>query len=296
MLNQKKIKKLTNQNALNTVQNEVDVLERQRELDKQTIDLLERESAVNQSEIANQRILLYILGILLLVFAGVGIYVHRNNKAKKKATQLLYLKSLRSQMNPHFIFNSLNSVNAFISQNNEREANKYLARFAKLMRQILDQSESEFISLAQEIEILQLYVQLENDRFKDAFNYTITIDESIDQDLYQIPPMLVQPFVENAIWHGLRYKNEGGQLTIRFINRHTFLEIKIVDNGIGRLASERLKTKNQKEHKSAATSIVENRVKTINELFQTNIQFEIEDLPHESGTEVRINVYPKSQK
>jgi len=285
-----------NQIALNNVQTDVEVLEKQRKLDQQTIDLLEREKEVNQSEIENQRVLIYVFGFLILAFAAAGFYIYRNNKARKRATQLLYLKSMRSQMNPHFIFNSLNSVNSFITQNNEREANKYLSRFAKLMRQILDQSESEFISLTKEIEVLELYVQLEHDRFKDAFEYSFEVDPSIQPDLYEIPPMLVQPFVENAIWHGLRYKETGGHLSIRFIDRGEFIEINVKDNGIGREASKRLKTKNQKQHQSAAMSIVENRTRVINDLFHTRIAFEIIDLPNESGTEVKIIVYPISSK
>ncbi|MBK9190398.1 MAG: histidine kinase [Crocinitomicaceae bacterium] len=285
-----------NQIALNNVQTDVEVLEKQRKLDQQTIDLLEREKEVNESEIQNQRALIYVFGFLILAFAAAGFYIYRNNKARKRATQLLYLKSMRSQMNPHFIFNSLNSVNSFISQNNEREANKYLSRFAKLMRQILDQSESEFIPLSKEIEVLELYVQLEHERFRDTFEYTFEIDASIQPDLYEIPPMLVQPFVENAIWHGLRYKETGGQLKINFIDRGEFIEINVKDNGIGREASRRLKTKNQKQHQSAAMSIVENRTRVINNLFKTKIRFEIIDLPDERGTEVKVFVYPISAK
>lgn len=285
-----------NQIALNDVQTDVEVLEKQRKLDQQTIDLLEREKEVNESEIENQRVLIYVFGFLILAFAAAGFYIYRNNKARKRATQLLYLKSMRSQMNPHFIFNSLNSVNSFITQNNEKEANKYLSRFAKLMRQILDQSESEFISLSKEIEVLQLYIQLEHDRFRDTFEYTFEIDSTIQPDLYEIPPMLVQPFVENAIWHGLRYKETGGQLNIRFIDKEEFVEINVKDNGIGRDASRRLKTKNQKQHQSAAMSIVENRTRVINDLFKTKIRFEIIDLPNETGTEVKIVVYPISEK
>lgn len=287
---------VNNQKALNNVQDEVGVLEKQRELDQQTIELLQREQNLNQAEIQNQRVLLYVFGFLILLSIGVGFYVYRNNKAKKRATQMLYLKSLRSQMNPHFIFNSLNSVNSFITQNNEREANKYLSRFAKLMRQILDQSESEFIPLTKEIEVLQLYVQLEHDRFKDAFDFVFEVDPSIEPENYQIPPMLVQPFVENAVWHGLRYKESGGLLTIRFINHGGFIEINVRDNGIGREASKRLKTKNQKQHNSAGMTILENRMRVINQLFNTRIRFELIDLPQESGTEVKIFVYPSLVK
>lgn len=292
----KKRVSLKNQKALSSIQEEVDILERQRDLDKQTIELLEREKRVNQSEIQNQRILLYVFGVLLLIGTVLGFYIYRTNKARKRANQLLYLKSMRSQMNPHFIFNSLNSVNAFITRNNEREANKYLSRFAKLMRQILEQSESEFISLTKEIEVLELYVQLEHDRFKEVFDYTFEVDASIELDKYEIPPMLVQPFVENAIWHGLRYKDSGGKLQIQFLNCKDHIEIHVKDNGIGREESKRIKTKNQKEHQSAAMQLVENRVRVIEELFKQKIRFEIKDLVNPSGTEVKIYIYPIAEK
>ncbi|MDA7803150.1 histidine kinase [Crocinitomix sp.] len=285
------MKKNEEQLALRTVENQISVLEQERDLDQQTILLLEREKAFNNSALEQQRVLLYVFGIILLVFIGFSIILYRNSQAKKRANQLLYLKSLRAQMNPHFIFNSLNSVNNFISQSNEREANRYLAKFSKLMRQVLDHSQVEFISLTSEIEVLKLYVDLEFERFKDKFDYEFNVDQSINTESYTIPPMLIQPFIENAIWHGLRYKETKGLLTINFNDKEDWVEIIIRDNGIGRDKSQAIKTPNQKKHQSSGMRNVEDRTKMIETVFKAKINFEIIDLLNGTGTEVIIKLY-----
>jgi len=121
---------------------------------------------------------------------------------------------LRSQMNPHFIFNALNSVNSFISKNDERSANKYLSDFSKLMRMVMENSQQDFVSLNAEINILELYLGLEHFRFSEKFDFTFDVDSEIDKDAFEIPPMLIQPYIENAVWHGLRYKEQKGKLSI----------------------------------------------------------------------------------
>lgn len=282
--------------ALKSVEKQINVLERERKLDHQTIQLLEKEKALNLSSLQQQRYLLYTISGILLISIGLSIYVYRNNRAKKRANQLLYLKSLRAQMNPHFIFNSLNSVNNFIAQSDERAANKYIAKFAKLMRKVLEYSQVEFISLSKEIEVLELYVGLEHERFNDKFNYTFHIDKSIKTDDYTIPPMLIQPFIENAIWHGLRYKNELGFLEISFLNKEDHIEISISDNGIGRKKSRELKTENQKKYQSTGMQNVENRMEVIRSVFSAKIHHEIVDLPNNSGTKVIIKLFQPNSK
>lgn len=286
-------KQLTNQNqfALKTVEKQIDNLEQERKLNRQTIELLQREKNLNNQSIEQQQVLLYVFGVILVLFLAASIFVYRNIKAKKRAHQLLYLKSLRAQMNPHFIFNSLNSVNNYISKSNERAANKYLAKFSKLMRQVLEYSQVEFISLAKEIEILQLYVELEHERFKDKFDFTFLVDDSINIDSYTIPPMLVQPFIENAIWHGLRYKEDSGLLEVLLKDHNDYVEITVRDNGIGRTKSQELKTVNQKKHRSSGMQNVENRTEMIQAVFKTKISYEIHDLPQNTGTLVRIKLY-----
>lgn len=293
---QKKTKSNQEQLALRNVEKQIDVLERERQLDQQTITLLEKEQGLNEKALKQQRILLYVLGFILIFFLIVSVIVYRNTQAKKRAHQLLYLKSLRAQMNPHFIFNSLNSVNNYISKSNERAANKYLAKFSRLMRQVLEHSQVEFISLGNEIEILQLYIELEHERFKDKFNYTFDVDNSINQEEYSIPPMLVQPFIENAIWHGLRYKQTPGLLNIKFSNAEDHIAISISDNGIGRAKSKELKTTNQKKHNSSGMRNVENRMEMIQAVFKAKIACKIIDLPDDSGTEVQLKLYRISRE
>ena len=279
-----------NQLAIKNVEKQIDNLERARDLDQQTILLLEKEKNLNKDELAQQRLLLYVLGGILIIFGGVSIFVYRNIQAKKRAHNLLYLKSLRAQMNPHFIFNSLNSVNNYIAKSDARAANKYLAKFSKLMRQVLEHSQVEFISLGQEIEVLKIYLELEHERFKDQFNYRFEVDSSIALDSVQIPPMLVQPFIENAIWHGLRYREDGGLLEVLIQKEGHHIRIIIRDNGIGRKKSLELKTVNQLKQQSTGMKNVASRTEVIQAVFKASIIHEIIDLPEDSGTEVRIKI------
>jgi len=197
-------------------------------LKQNRISSLESERAINESRYKlafenqeliqkNNRVQKWIIGTLIviaLLLLFTAYNQRRNVIRQKHANNQLALKSLRTQMNPHFIFNALNSVNSFIANNDERAANKYLSEFSQLMRSVLENSEEDFIPLSKEIELLQLYVKLEHFRFKDKFDYTITVDERINVEDFVIPPMLLQPYVENAVWHGLRYKEEKGKLEI----------------------------------------------------------------------------------
>lgn len=277
--------------ALKTVEKEINVLERERKLDQETILLLEKEQEVNNAALEQQRILLYVLGFIIVVFVFIAIIVYRNTKAKNRANQLLHLKNLRAQMNPHFIFNSLNSVNNYIAKSNERAANKFLAKFSRLMRMVLDYSQVEFISLTNEVELLKLYVDLEHERFKDKFSYVFEVDETINTEQYQIPPMIIQPFIENAVWHGLRYKKEEGLLTVHFRDRGDHVEIEVSDDGIGRTKSQEIKTVNQKKHKSSGMRNIEDRTEMIRTLFHKKIDYQISDLTEGQGTRVIIKLF-----
>lgn len=226
----------------------------------------------------NQKIIIYSLisGLLLLLLAAYLMYKYI--KQQKLANNLLALKSLRSQMNPHFIFNALNSVNSFIAKNDERTANKYLSDFSKLMRAVLENSEQDFIPLQKEIELLELYTKLEHFRFKDKFNYNITVSETIDVASYQIPPMLLQPYIENAVWHGLRYKKEKGALDISIAEESkNEITITINDNGIGREKSKALKTDNQKQQNSKGMGNIKKRVSILNEMYKDKVDVYIDN-------------------
>ena len=191
-------------------------------------------------------------------------------------------------MNPHFIFNALNSVNTYIAKSDERSANRFLSDFSTLMRAVLENSEEDFISLSKELELLELYVKLEHSRFPEKFEYKITIDERIDIDSFQIPPMLLQPYIENAIWHGLRYKDEKGQLLVQVSeeNRNT-ITICIEDNGIGRKRSQELKTQNQKRQKSKGMGNISKRIAILNDMYKDKVDVQITDLEtNGEGTKV----------
>jgi len=191
------------------------------------------------------------------------------------------------------IFFYFQSVNNFIAKNDEKAANKFLADFSRLMRKVLDYSQMDFISFEEEIELNELYLKLEHFRFRDKFDYTF--ENNIKQQAYQvdIPPMLIQPFIENAVWHGLRYKEGQGHLAISIneVAKHILVNIK--DDGIGREKSKALKTQNQKKYKSTGLQNVNKRIELINELYDKNYEISVSDLSsdtEDTGTIVEIKI------
>lgn len=278
---------------INMTENKILLLEKDREINEKTIALLQQEQALKNETIKRQKTITYILISGLIIICIMAFFIYRNNKQKQISNQLLTLKSLRNQMNPHFIFNSLNSVNGFIAKEDGRSANKYLSEFSKLMREVLEYSQNDFISLAKEVEILKLYMNLEHFRFKEHFDYTIDYDKDIDLDKYQIPPMLLQPFIENAIWHGLRYKEGKGNLDLIITEKSDMVEIKIIDDGIGREKSKSFKTPNQEKMKSTGIKNVKDRLEIIRKVFQKELTITINNLNPETkeGTEVKVELF-----
>ena len=262
------------------------------------ITSLESDRALSESKYQltternkSQKLIIYSLigGVILLLIAAY--FMFKNIKQQKLNNNLLALKSLRSQMNPHFIFNALNSVNSFISTNDERTANKYLSDFSLLMRAVLENSEEDFIPLEKEIELLKLYTKLEHFRFKDKFDYDIIIDENVKVDEFQIPPMLLQPYIENAVWHGLRYKTNKGRLNINITQVDTNeLKISITDDGIGREKSKAMKTENQKKHNSKGLGNIKKRVAILNEMYKDKVDVFIDDYLDEEDSGTRVVV------
>jgi len=267
-------------------QNRINSLENERLLNKTRYDLsLERNR--------NQSIIIYSLigGLVLLLIAIY--FTLKYNKQQRLANNLLALKSLRSQMNPHFIFNALNSVNSFIATNDERTANKYLSDFSFLMRAVLENSDQDFIPLEKEIELLELYIKLEHFRFKDKFDYTISANKNVAINEYDIPPMLLQPYIENAVWHGLRYKTEKGQLLIDISPKSDDeITILIADDGIGRTRSKALKTSNQKKHQSKGMSNIKKRINILNDMYKDKVDVSIDDYQDadDVGTKVLVTL------
>jgi len=271
-------------------QNRISSLEKDKDLTETKINLAYKDKQLSEESNKRQQYVIYTLiaGISLLVLLAYLMF--RNSKQQKLANNLLALKSMRSQMNPHFIFNALNSVNSFIAVNDERNANRYLTEFSILMRSVLENSDEDFISMTKEIELLELYVKLEHNRFKDKFDYTISVDESISLEEFSIPPMLLQPYIENAIWHGLRYKKEKGSLEIIVQQKDTnTLSIVIVDNGIGRKRSAELKTENQLKQKSKGMSTIKSRIAILNDMYQDRVSVSIADASENGeGTKVLL--------
>ena len=238
-----------------------------------------------------QQLIIYSLvgGLILLLITAY--FMFKYIRQQRLANNLLALKSLRSQMNPHFIFNALNSVNSFIATNDERTANKYLSDFSLLMRAVLENSEEDFIPLEKEIELLELYTKLEHFRFKDKFDYEITIDEDVRVEEFHIPPMLLQPYIENAVWHGLRYKKDKGLLSIQMAQTQTDeITITIADNGIGREKSKALKTQNQQKQNSKGMGNIKKRVAILNAMYKDKVDVYVDDLyeAEDSGTKVVV--------
>ncbi|MEZ5196899.1 MAG: histidine kinase [Bacteroidales bacterium] len=172
---------------------------------------------------------------------------------------------LRSQMNPHFIFNSLSSIQSFIFESNPIEAGSYLSRFAELIRSILYNSREEFIPLEKEIKTLQYYFDLQQLRYTNKFDYEIDIDPLLEVESISIPPMLAQPFIENAIEHGIKHLDEKGLISVSFtLMKAETLLMMVEDNGIGIKAARSLKNEKGEEHKSLATIITKERIEILN--------------------------------
>ncbi|MEZ4810458.1 MAG: histidine kinase [Allomuricauda sp.] len=273
-------------------QNRISSLEQERQLSQSKYSLAVTEQQLFEETSKRQKWIIYSLAFGILLMALTAFLYYRSNKQQKLANNLLALKSLRTQMNPHFIFNALNSVNNFIAKSDERSANRFLSEFSILMRSVLENSEEDFIPLSKELELLELYVKLEHSRFSDKFDFEIKVDEKLDVEAFQIPPMLLQPYIENAIWHGLRYKEEKGFLKIGVQQlTHDLLEITIMDNGIGRKKSAELKTSNQKKQKSKGMGNIKKRIQILNEMYKNKVDVTISDLyDDKTGTKVTLKL------
>ncbi|GAB3777044.1 hypothetical protein GCM10028818_23570 [Spirosoma horti] len=201
------------------------------------------------------------------------------------------MAALRAQMNPHFIFNCLNSIQYFTAQNNAEKASDYLTKFSRLIRLVLENSKSEKVTLANELETLRLYIEMESMRFPNKLYYQIQLSDQIDAELTQIPPLLLQPFVENAIWHGLMHKEEGGNVLIQVVQqRDDLLHIEITDDGVGRQKAAEYKSKSAMRNKSFGMKLTAERIELINQLYHTQTQVRIVDLITVQGQAVGTQV------
>ena len=268
---------------------QLEILRKNKEISDNTINLLMRQSALKEENLKSQKTIIFLLAAFILIVMGALAYIIKVSQQRRIANQQLALRSLRTQMNPHFIFNALNSVNSFISVSDEHAANKFLTEFSTLMRIVMENSEHDFIPLTKEIEILKIYLELEHFRFKDKFDYKLHIDHSVDMDDLVIPPMMIQPYIENAIWHGLRYKDSSGNLDVQLSYQENTLKVEVKDDGIGRLKSKEIKTKNQRKTSSTALKNIQERVHLFNHLHQLQVDVEITDL-HENGSGTVVTI------
>ena len=280
------------------------------------IGLLNKDNKIKEQRLKQEASLkkFLIAGLLLLLLAGIFIFrfliaKRRNEKliSEKIHKELqrrsleLEMLALRAQMNPHFIFNCLSSINKYILKNEPDTASNYLTRFSRLIRMVLHNSQKSLITLEDELEMLTIYLDMERMRFKDAFNYHISFTNRVDTGDIFIPPLLLQPFCENAIWHGLKHladaqpdNHEPGRLNIILSMDGNVLNCTITDNGIGRKKAAEMKSKSAEDKKSMGLKITEERLTLLNQDKSALTSFEIEDLQdgngNSSGTRVKLRI------
>lgn len=237
------------------------------------------------------------IGLVVLVIL-VGILFIRQSRmnSKRKISEMnhkiseITQQNLRQQMNPHFIFNTLNSIQYYMYQHDKISTNNYLTKFSSLIRKTLENSQHTSIPIQDEMDALKLYLELESVRFKDKFDYKINIDDDIDTLLYKIPTMLIQPYVENAICHGLNNKEDKGFLNIDLQLLDDRIECTIEDNGIGREAALEIKKQKNGNHNSLGTKITESRLNLVNALYGKNMKIDYTDLKTKNGDPVGTKV------
>jgi len=242
----------------------------------------------------------FILLVLAFITSILTLLFFWRIKLVKRRNQLIYdinwyqQEALINQMNPHFLFNALNTVHRYVLQNDRVASSRYLTRFATLMRKILDMSQEKSLTIAKEIDALKLYLELESARFKDKFQFTIEVDASITQDKVLIPVFIIQPIAENAIWHGLMHSDKQGKIDIHFFRKaQNDLIVSIRDNGIGREEAEKLRNLSKPDQrKSLGLAIIKRRIALINTQQRTNISISYNDLKAAygscAGTEVTV--------
>ncbi|MDB4533652.1 histidine kinase [Vicingaceae bacterium] len=241
-------------------------------------------------------IFLIIAIMLLLIFFSYRKAQRRKTlfEEDKKKVLLSELHALRSQMNPHFIFNTLSSIQSFITKNNSRDAVNYLSKFSKLMRGTLENTQRQKIPIKDEIETLELYMDLEKLRLNNKFDFKIIIDEGLDVQFEEIPPMLIQPYLENAIWHGISHKETEGLIKICFVlENENLLRCEIIDDGVGRKKATDIKNsqRHNEKNKSFGMSITKDRLEIINSLKDSKLNINIVDLEENNrptGTKIEI--------
>jgi hypothetical protein len=246
-----------------------------------------------------------VIGILLISIIAAFFLYYRYQRSQKNELMLKNnmlqseIKALRAQMNPHFIFNSLNSIQHFIFANKKEEANEYLTAFSKLIRMTLDNSQINFIPIAEEVEFLTTYLKLEQLRLNHLFDFSFSYDDELNIMEYMIPSMMLQPFIENSIIHGITPKNSKSFIKIQFKLENNLLQCIIDDDGVGfpegYQAGQSL-GRNEKDHRSFGINALGQRIQTINQMHQTEIKFELANRYNDARDVVgaRVSLFFKS--
>ncbi|MBC7888383.1 MAG: histidine kinase [Ferruginibacter sp.] len=276
-------------NKRNTIIHESEWMIKRKEIENQHLKEL---AGIQEKKIDIKNALLLALAICVGLIMGIAFFIHSSIQAKKKRMESAFkqkiaetqMQALQSQMNPHFIFNSLNSIENFMMKNEKRLASDYLNKFARLIRTILESSRNELLPLSKDMEALQLYIDLQQLRFNNKFCYQTIIEPTLQNGDYKVPSLIIQPYVENAIEHGIAHsEQEDLKLTVTVSLAGDFIQYIIEDNGIGRLQSASYNSQNKPYHKSVGLKITENRVQIFNGVQSSPGDIEITDLYTQTG-------------
>lgn len=260
------------------------------------IEILAKENEIVKLRLRRNQNTLLISGLMLALFSLILYILYRQYQLKNEKKLLTLEQSmLRSQMNPHFLFNSLNSIKLYIINNEKKNAVHYLNKFSKLVRKILEASSLKEIPLAEELETVELYMNIENIRFNNEIQFGITVDKGIDTHLVKIPSLILQPFLENALWHGLSSKPGEKKIGLHVSRTNPrFINIAITDNGVGRAEAEKLKESKVLKRKSVGIDITRERLANFSKDYQNSFEVEIVDLYDEdglpSGTQIMLHI------
>lgn len=288
---------ITHLQQYNNIKSEYDISDSEKKLEKleNLFNLAKAENELKEDTIQRNRLLITCLisGLVVVVLITILLIQQVLLRSHRKIAELSQ-ENLRSQMNPHFIFNILNSIHSFLLKNDSKSSSRYLLKFSHLLRLTLDNSSSKLASVSDELEALKLYLELESMRFNNRLEYEIIVDEEIDPLMFKIPPLLLQPYVENSIIHGLQNKNGKGKIEIRLDYKNEGLHCSITDNGIGRKKAEQLKKERGINHKSYGSKITETRLHLLNTIYGRKYDVRYTDLMDENrncrGTKVEFNL------
>ena len=252
----------------------------------QQIALLDKENLLKELRINRSNIILGGLSSMTVIILLLAVTLIRQNKLKAQVQTInLEQRLLRTQMNPHFIFNSLANIQEYIWKKDPLNANEYLSKFSRLLRLILENSRQDFVPVSQEVSTIENYLSLQKLRYQDKLEYTLVVDEEIEEEDMMIPPMLIQPFIENSIKHGIKPKETTGHIDVSFRLNKDMIYIEVTDDGIGFQGSAEVKKEGREDHRSLAMTITRERLQMLRKKYRKEIKLEIGDL-HDEGNRV----------